>query len=93
MHAATRLEGMMSEQVSYIDGVGRVTVVNGIAHMDLVAVLPPVQEGAQAQVVVTHRLALGLPQFVRMCAEMAGHLQRMEAKGLITRTPTQAAPG
>jgi hypothetical protein len=28
---------------------------------------------------------MALPQFVRLCAEMAGHLQRMEEKGLITR--------
>ena len=81
----------MAGEVSYIDGVGRVTVVNGLAHIDLLAVVPPPQDGGQPQIAVTHRLVMGLPQFVRMCSEMAGHLGRMEEKGLITRQPPPAA--
>ena len=80
----------MNSAISYIDGVGRVTVVNGVAHLELVTVIPPAQDGAKAQVQVSHRLAMNLPQFVRMCSEMSGHLQSMEAKGLIRRT--DAAP-
>jgi hypothetical protein len=75
----------MAGEVHYIDGVGRVTVVNGLAHIDIVAVVPPTQEGAPPQAAVTHRFVMGLPQYVRMCSEMAGHLTRMEEKGLITR--------
>ena len=52
----------MAGEVHYIDGVGRVTVVNGLAHIDIVAVVPPAQEGAQPQVAVTHRFVMGLPQ-------------------------------
>ena len=80
----------MSE-ISYVDGVGRVTVVNGMTHIDLVTIVPPPQEGAQAQIHVAHRLVMALPQFVRMCAEMAGHLQRMEQQGLIKRNAPPAA--
>jgi hypothetical protein len=69
----------------YIDGVGNVSVVNGIAHVDLVVVQPPSTEGAQPQVQTVEHLVMTLPQFVRFCSEMAGHLQRMEEKGLITR--------
>ena len=75
----------MAGELHYIDGVGRVSVVNGAAHVDLIAVVPPSVEGAQPQVTVTHRLVMGLPQFVRMCAEMANHLRQMEEKGLLTR--------
>jgi hypothetical protein len=75
----------MDSTISYIDGVGRVTVVNGVAHIDLVTVIPAAQEGGKAQVQVSHRLAMNLPQFVRLCSEMSGHLQSMEAKGLIRR--------
>ena len=70
---------------SYIDGVGNVAVVNGMAHIDLFVVRPPAAEGQQPQVVSVQHLVLPLPQFVRMCTEFAGHLQRMEEKGLITR--------
>ena len=76
----------MTDSISYIDGVGRVTVVNGMTHIDLVAVIPPSAEGGQAQMHITHRLVMGLPQFVRLCAEMTGHLQKMEEKGLIKRS-------
>lgn len=77
----------MADGIAYVDGVGRVTVVNGLAHIDLIAVIPPSKEGEQAHPEVAQRLVMGLPQFVRMCAEMAGHLQRMEEKGLIKRNP------
>ena len=80
----------MTAVTSYIDGVGRVTVVNGLAHIDLVTVLPPASETEHAQVQVSHRLVMALPQFVRMCAEMATHLQRMEQQGLIKRNDPPA---
>ena len=69
----------------YIDGVGNVSVVNGMAHIDLVVVRPPKAEGQQPQIEPVQHLVMALPQFVRLCAEMASHLQRMEAKGVITR--------
>jgi hypothetical protein len=69
----------------YIDGVGNVSVVNGMAHLDLVVVVPPAAEGQQPQVQPVQRLVMPLPNFVRLCAEMAGHLNKMEEKGLITR--------
>jgi hypothetical protein len=53
-----------------------------------VVVRPPKAEGQQPQVEPVQHLVMALPQFVRLCAEMAGHLQRMESKGLITRRPT-----
>lgn len=71
----------------YIDGVGNVSVVNGMAHIDLVVVRPPSAEGQQSQVQAVQHLVMALPNFVRLCAEMAGHLQKMEEKGLITRKP------
>ena len=81
----------MTGELHYIDGVGRVSVVNGAAHVDLVAIVPPGQDGGQPQMAVTHRLVMGLPQFVRMCAEMANHLRQMEEKGLITRNKPPVA--
>lgn len=75
----------MASGYHYIDGIGNVSVVNGMAHIDLVVIRPPTVEGQQQQVEPVQHLVMALPQFVRLCAEMAGHLQRMEAKGLITR--------
>jgi hypothetical protein len=77
---------------NYVDGVGNVTVVNGMAHIELVVVRPPAAEGQQARAEVAEHLVMALPQFVRFCAEMANHIQRMESKGLITRKPANA-PG
>jgi hypothetical protein len=81
--------GVMQGGFQYIDGVGNVSVVNGMAHIDVVVVRPPVSEGQQPKVETVQHLVMALPQFVRLCAEMAGHLKRMEDKGLITRK----APG
>jgi hypothetical protein len=69
----------------YIDGVGNVSVVNGMAHLDLVVLTPPAGEGQQPQVHPVQHLVMPLPNFVRLCAEMAGHLQRMEEKGIIKK--------
>ena len=72
-------------QFEYVDGVGNVSVVNGMAHVDLIVVRPPVADGQQPQLEVARHLVMTLPSFVRLCSEMAGHLQKMEQKGLITR--------
>lgn len=34
-----------------------------------------------------HHLVMTLPRFVRLCAEMAGHLRGMQEKGIISRQP------
>ena len=83
----------MSSGFQYIDGVGNVSVVNGMAHIDLVVVRPPVAEGQKPQAERIQHLVMALPQFVRLCAEMAGHLHRMEQKGLITRQAADGAAG
>jgi hypothetical protein len=77
----------MSTDYRYIDGVGSVHVVNGMAHMDFVVVQPSSTDGQQTQttVVPVQHVVMPLPNFVRMCSEMAGHLQRMEQKGIIKR--------
>lgn len=75
----------MSSGFQYIDGVGNVSVANGMAHIDLVVVRPPAAEGQQPQVEPVHHFVMALPNFVRMCAEMEGYLLKMEQKGLITR--------
>lgn len=77
--------GVVASEFHYIDGVGNVSVINGMAHIDLVALKPPTSEGQQPQIVPVQHLVMALPNFVRLCAEMAGHLQRMEEKGIITR--------
>lgn len=77
----------MAGDYKYIDGVGSVRVVNGMAHIGLVVVEPPAAEGQQPVVQHVENLVMALPQFVRLCAEMAGHLKRMEEKGIITRKP------
>ena len=69
----------------YVDGVGNVSVVNGIAHIDLIVLLPAAGEGAPPQVVPVQHLVMPLPNVVRFCAEMAGHLKIMEEKGIISR--------
>jgi hypothetical protein len=62
-----------------------------MAHIDLVVVRPPPGEGKQPTVESVQHLVMALPQFVRLCAEMAGHLQHMEEKGLISRHPADGA--
>ena len=75
----------------YIDGIGNVSVVNGMAHLDLVVVTPPTAEGQQPQIQPVQRLVMPLPRFVRLCAEMATHLKSMEDKGMINRRPAGQA--
>ena len=75
----------MAVSFSYIDGVGNVSVFNGMAHIDLVAIRPGTGEGQKPHAEPVQHLVMPLPQFVRLCAEMAGHLQKMEKNGLITR--------
>ena len=77
----------MSVAYQYIDGMGHVAVAAGMAHMDLVVIKPPLVDGQKPQVEVVQRLVMPLPNFVSLCAEMAGHLQRMEEKGIISRKP------
>jgi hypothetical protein len=64
----------MTSGIQYIDCVGNVSVVNEMAHIDMVVVRPPVREGQQPRVEPVQHLVMVLPQFVRLCAEMAGHL-------------------
>jgi hypothetical protein len=80
----------MQNSYYYIDGVGNVSVVNGMAHVDLVVVRPPVAEGQQSVVEPVQHIVMALPNFIRFCAEMGGHLQRMEERGLISRRPNPA---
>ena len=80
----------MMGEFQYIDGVGNVAVVNGMAHIDLVVVRPPTAEGQQPRLELVQHLVMALPNFVRLCAEMAGHLQKMEQKGLVTRRVPEA---
>lgn len=68
-----------------VDGVGNVSVVNGIAYIDLVVTRPPATEGQKGQIEVVQSLAMTMPNFVHLCEEMANHLQRMEQKGMIKR--------
>jgi hypothetical protein len=76
----------------YVDGVGNVSVINGMVHIDLLVARPQPGNGQQqVQAEEAQHLVMALPQFVRLCAEMAGHLGRMEQKGLITRRPADTA--
>lgn len=75
----------MSGAFTYVDGVGNVTVINGMAHIDLIAIHPPATEGQPPQLRTSQHLVMALPQFVRLCIDMAAHLKRMEEKGLISR--------
>jgi len=56
----------MDSGYHYIDGVGNVSVVNGMAHVDLVVVRPPAAEGQQPQVQPVQHLVMALPNFVRL---------------------------
>lgn len=80
----------MADQYVYVDGVGNVSVTNGMAHITLVVVAPPTTDGQQATIRPVQNLVMPLPQFVRFCADMAGRLQQMEEKGLITRRAAQS---
>lgn len=68
-----------------VDGVGNVSVVNGVAYIDLVVTRPPTTEGQKGQVELVQSVAMTMPNFVRLCEEMSSHLQRMEQKGMIKR--------
>jgi hypothetical protein len=75
----------MTTNIQYIDGIGAVRVANGMAYIDLVVVAPAAADGQPAQAKTVQQLVMALPQFVRLCSEMSGHLVRMEEKGLIKR--------
>ena len=82
----------MSEQITYIDGMGRVRIANGMAHIELVAAFPGEDE-TRVEIKPVHNLVMPIGQFVKFCADMAANLQHMEEKGIITRkAPEAAAP-
>lgn len=74
----------MSDQITYIDGLGRVRIANGMAHIELVAAFPADEEG-KVNVRPVHHLVIPLGQFIKFCADMANNLKVMEQKGIIKR--------
>ena len=69
--------------VYYVDGVSRVTLNGSMAHLEFFTTLPPEKDTEQPKLVVTHRVAMCLPQFAKMCADMACRLREIEKKGLV----------
>jgi hypothetical protein len=69
----------------FVDGLGSVRIVNGMAHIELVTLAPAAADGQPPRAEVTQRLVMTLPHFVRFCSEMANQIQKMEQKGIITR--------
>jgi hypothetical protein len=80
----------MTDQITYIDGLGRVRLANGMAHIELVAAFPSEEEN-KVDVRPVHNLVIPLGQFVKLCSDMANNLARMEEKGIITRKEPQGA--
>lgn len=74
----------MSDQITYIDGMGRVRIANGMAHIELVAAFPG-DDDSKVNVRPVHHLVIPLAQFVKLCADMANNLRLMEEKGIIKR--------
>lgn len=74
----------MTDQITYIDGMGRVRLVNGMAHIELVAAFPG-EDDSKVHVRPVHNLVIPLGQFVKFCADMANNLRAMEEKGIIKR--------
>jgi hypothetical protein len=74
----------MTDQITYIDGMGRVRIANGMAHIELVAAFPT-EEDNKVLVRPVHNLVIPLGQFVKLCTDMANNLRLMEEKGIIKR--------
>lgn len=83
----------MANGFQYIDGIGPVTVSNGMVHIDLVAVRPAGAKDQKGRVEAVQHLVMTLLQFVRLCSEMSGHLKKMEEGGLITRQNVNSPAG
>ncbi len=83
----------MTNQITYIDGLGRVRIANGMAHIELVAAFPS-QDKTEDKVDVraVQNLVIPLAQFVRFCGDMAANLKHMEDKGIITRKEPVPTP-
>lgn len=75
----------MTGGYTYIDGIGKVRVANGMTHIDLVVVAPPAVDGQPPQIQPVQHLVMPLPQFVHMCAEMGNQLKRMEEMDFISK--------
>lgn len=75
----------MQSGCQYIDGVSKLSVVSAMALIDLVVLVPPAAQGHQPKVLPAQHLVMPPPRFVRPCAEMAGHQQRIEETGVISR--------
>lgn len=79
----------MAGGISYIDGVGRIWIHDGVVRMELLALEgkpdgePPIPRRAQ-------ELAITVPNFVRFCLAMTASLQDMEKKGIIRREAGQS---
>lgn len=78
----------MSLGYQYVDGIRRVSVMNGMAHIEMVVVEPSAEKEGERQVTPVQKLVMTLPQFIRLCADMASQLKRLEDQGVITREPT-----
>lgn len=75
----------MKSDCKYIDGIGNISMMQGMVHFDLLVMQPPSDPAGKPNVVDTGHIVMSLPQYVRMCAELARNLDQLEAKGLITR--------
>lgn len=79
----------MDDSISYIDGVGRIWLHNGVVRLELVA-FEGRPDGQQPVSRRTQELAIALPEFVRFCLAMTGSLQDMERQGIIRREAGQS---
>lgn len=81
----------MADGISYVDGVGRIWIHEGVVRMELFA-LEGQPDGEQPTPRRTQELAITLPNFVRFCLAMTASLQDMKKRGIIRREAGQSDP-
>lgn len=80
------------EQQSFADGIGRITIIDGIVRLDLVA-HSATETGADGKprLVLTNRIVMGADQFLR-ATEKIVEAARMIVEQRKGSGPAQAAP-
>ena len=87
------------EQQTFADGIGRITIIDGIVRLDLIAhSATETDASGQPRPVFTHRIVMGVDQFLRASQKITdtthaiAQQQRKQQVSQPIEPPRQAAP-
>jgi hypothetical protein len=82
----------MSIEPRFIDGIGQVAVINGMARIELTVLNGLNTESPQQSQVVSSQLVMPIDAFLRLHQACQKVVEQLEGKGVIKRREAAAAP-